>query len=681
MTDVMERSGSLDGVRQATLIGDLAREVHEIELSSFTATERLSEPFTVLAEVITPEPVDFLPHLGLSAGIKVQDVAAVRRNFVGKLFEARYLQATGAGYHYQLTIRPWFALLDLNLNTRCFQQQSAIDVVKKVLEGQRFRIVNQSSADQVRGYCTQYRESDFAFVSRLLEEDGYHYCFEHEEGGETMLIAANSSAARAVEGATGADYVPLSGTEARALSFWEWTERVAPVPSKVTLHDTHHLWRGAIEGPEISTKSAEPRGGGPAHRSELFDFPGGAGAVDSFGDVGRRGGSLADIRLQSARAEQRRFTGEGDIFALGCGTKVTLREHPMDAWNQDYLILSTTHTLSAQTHRSGHGGDDLRITVEAIPLNVPWRPALKTPKPVVAGPTTAVVIGAGDIDCDETGRVRVRFSWERRSGSHDEIGIWIRVAQAWAGGGYGMENIPRNNTEVIVDFVDGDPDLPVITGRLHSHSLTPPLELPANKTQSTWKSQTVGASGDYSGAEEPPSGTGFNEVRLEDKGGSEEVYVHAQRLRTDWTRLDEKHKVGRDFVERVGRDRTTEVKQHETLTVEMGDETRTLKQGSRKTEIMKADTLTLKTGDSTTTVQMGNLKIEVSMGKIEISAMQEIVLKVGPTTKMTMKPTGIDLEGMMLNVKGTATTNVEAAMTTVKGTGMLTAEGAIVMIN
>lgn len=710
MTDVRERSDNRSGdrsnkqsgkrsdgtdlIRQAALVGDLIHAVgEELELNSFTATERLSEPFILIADITSPKRVDFLPHLGLGAGVKVDDVEAVRRFFFGRLFEARYLRQSGAGYHYQLTIRPWLSLFDLNLNTRAFQETTAIDVVKKVLSGQKIRVANQSSADQVRGYCNQYRESDFAFVSRLLEEDGYLYWFEHGETGEEMVVAAASSSARAIKGANEAFFRDVSHTEGRALSFWEWGERVLPVPNKVSLHDTHHLWDGAVVGPNLGEKAVEAKGGGPAHRSELFDFPGGGGGVNAKGEVTKRNTSLAEARLQAARAEQRRFTGEGDIFALACGAKFTLKEHPNAAWNQEYLIVGTTHSLSDQNYRSGEGGGEMLLSVEATPLSVPWRPALRSAKPVVAGPTTAVVIGPDGevVNVDETGRVKVRFTWDRRTeGAKDSFGIWIRVSQGWAGGGYGFEAIPRIGTEVIVDFVDGDPDLPIITGRLHNKTLKPPLGLPGEKTKTTWKSQTVGENGQYPEAEEPPSGVGFNEIRMEDAGGKEEIFIHAQRDRKDWTRFDAATKVGRDLVDRTGRDRKTEVKRHDTLTVETGDQTHTVKAGSRKTVINKLEDLKVETGDmktevsmgnQETKVKMGNVTLKVDLGKIEMEAMQSITLKVGQSS-VEINQMGVTIKGMMIKTDAQVMMEHKAgAMGTVNGGAMLTVKGGIVMIN
>lgn len=667
--------------RQAELTGDIVAQVEGLQLLRFSATERLSEPYTLLIEVFAPTPVDFGPHLGLSVGVEVSDVAQIARHFAGRLFEARYLTEGNNGYEYQLVVKSWLALLDLNMNSRVFQDLRPLQVVQKVLEGYKFTIQG-ASGDLKRDYCNQYRESDANFVCRLLEEEGFYYFFKHTPQGEEMIICGGPSAHAAVEGLDVVRFEDDQGAQSGTLTFWDWSERITPVPSVVTLADSQHLL-GGVWTRKQGTANEAPAGRGPAHTSELFDYPGGNGIENSLD-------RLAKMRLHSARAEGRRFSGEGDLFALACGAKTTLEGHSVEGWNQDYLIVGATHALTAQSYRSGGGGGELLVTVEATPFATPWRPALKTPKPVVAGPTTAAVIGEGEIDVDEHGRVLVKFMWDRREGNGPENAVRIRVSQGWAGGGYGLQNIPRTMTEVIVDFLDGDPDLPMVTGRLHSKSLKPPLSLPGNKTQSTWKSQTVGKTGDYPETEEPPDGVGFNEIRLEDKGGSEEVVIHAQRTRTDWTRFDENRKVGHNQIERIGYDRKTEIKRHDTIVIETGDETHTVQAGTRKTVIHKAEDLKVEKGDMTTLVEMGNQETQVKMGniihkasvgKITVESPQEILLKVGGSS-IKIDPAGVTITGAMIKIDGKAMIEAKAgAMMQLDGGGMMMQKAGIIMIN
>jgi type VI secretion system secreted protein VgrG len=259
----------------------------------------------------------------------------------------------------------------------------------------------------------------------------------------------------------------------------------------------------------------------------------------------------------------------------------------------------------------------------------------------------------------------------------------VRVSQGWADGGFGSVMLPRIGQEVIVDFLDGDPDRPIITGRVYNADKMPPYALPDRKTVSTIKSRTVGKAGSYPEAEEPPKSgePGFNELRFEDAGGKEEVFLHAQRDRKTWVRLDDDEKIGRDQKQRVGRNRSSVVHKHESLEVETGDETRKVAKGSRKTTIHSDDTLLVQKGNSKTTVESGDYKVTISKGKAVIEAKQSIELKVGQTSiKLTpdaivMKSMNVKIDAKMaLAAKGGLTTDLKAGMA-------FTINGAIVMIN
>ena len=250
---------------------------------------------------------------------------------------------------------------------------------------------------------------------------------------------------------------------------------------------------------------------------------------------------------------------------------------------------------------------------------------------------------------------------------------------------------------MLVDFLDGDIDRPLIVGRVYNGAKLPPYKLPDEMTKSTIKTQTVGDSGDYSGAEEPPSGKGSNELRFEDKGGEEEIYIHAQRTMKTWVRLDDDHKTARDQTRRVGRDRTTNVKNNEKMTVEEGDQTHEVSQGKRTTTIEKDDattvnsgdhSLTVSTGNQTTTVSSGDQKIDISSGNqktnaaqnISIEAGVQIELKVGGST-ITIDNTGVTIKGLMIQAEADAQLSAKAPMTEISGDAMTTIKGGIVMIN
>jgi len=275
----------------------------------------------------------------------------------------------------------------------------------------------------------------------------------------------------------------------------------------------------------------------------------------------------------------------------------------------------------------------------------------------------------------------------------------MRVSHHSAGEGFGNVVLPRVGQEVVVDFLDGDPDRPIITGRVYNAQRKHTYGLPADKTRSLWRTQTVGDPGDYSGAEkQPPSGKGFNEIRLEDKGGKEEIYVHAQREMVTDVLLDQTLTVQRDRKTRVGRDRATAVKHDEKLTVETGDETHEVSQGKRTTTIQQDETLTVNMGNQETTVskgnvtttvsmgnmdtqvKMGNYTLKTSLGAVTVEAMQSITLKVGANS-VVIDQTGVTVKGLMVTSEAQVINKTKGTMTQIEGAAMTTVKGGIVMIN
>jgi type VI secretion system secreted protein VgrG len=405
--------------------------------------------------------------------------------------------------------------------------------------------------------------------------------------------------------------------------------------------------------------------------------------------------------LAAARAERRVFDGRGDVPGLACGALFSLRESAVSRYNADYLITGLRFEVTAEAYRSASAVEARHVWVEAIPADTLFRPAQKTPRPIANGPETATVTGPDGqvIYVDEHGRVKVRFHWDRRPDDPGKTSFWIRVSHMAAGEGFGGVNLPRVGQEVIVDFLNGDPDRPIITGRVYNASRQHAYGLPDNKTRSLWRTQTVGDPGDYGGAEaQPPAGKGFNEIRLEDKGGGEEIYVHAQRDMVTDVLLDDKLTVQRDRSTRVGRDRTTKIKRDETLVVETGDETHTVTEGKRVTTIQKNDELTIQQGDRKTTVskgdvshtvsmgsvdtqvKMGDYTLKTSLGQVTVEAMQSITLKVGQSS-VVVDQTGVTVKGMMVTSEAQVMQKVKGAMTQVEGAAMTMVKGGLVMIN
>ncbi|MDB5447573.1 MAG: type secretion protein ImpA [Phenylobacterium sp.] len=667
----------------------------QFQLERFESTERLSELFTIVAEGFAHDEVDFLPHLTKPVSLEVGEAGSPAvRSFHGLLTEAQLTHVDASGSHYRLTVRPWLYLLDQNQNYRIFQDLTVVDIAKKVLGDAGMKDVDFDKLGGTypkREYCVQYKESDFNFLSRLFEDEGIYYYFRHEKKAHKLVLCDGKSAHAKASGYEQVRLLPNTGDKGGTPdALWTWTERVSTAgQASVTLRSYDFTKPqtpvdGAVQGASQH----------PEDTQEVYQYLG------DFEEKAR-GDARSKIRLAAARAQRRLFHGSGDAPGLACGGLFELKQAVIDRYNQEYLITGISFQVDAEGYRSGAAGDPRRVYVEAIASDTLYRPVLRTAKPTANGPETATVTGPDGevISVDPHGRVKVRFHWDRSPDKPGSTSCWMRVSHHAAGEGFGNVDLPRVGQEVIVDFLNGDPDRPIITGRVYNATRKHAYDLPADKTRSLWRTQTVGEAGSYDGAEkQPPGGKGFNEVRLEDKGGSEEIYIHAQREMVTDVLLDDKLTVQRDRKTRIGRDRTTEIKHDEKLTVETGDETHEVSQGQRTTTINKDDALTVKMGDQKTTVskgnvattvsmgnmdtqvKMGNYTLKTSLGQVTIEAMQSITLKVGQSS-VVIDQMGVTVKGMMVTSEAQVLQKVKGSMTQIEGAAMTMVKGALVMIN
>lgn len=665
----------------------------KVFLERFTYHAHLSEPFLLLVDVVADRPTDFTSALYKPVSIATSPELGAQRQFNGLLFGSERREDSQDGAHYQLVVRPWLSALTERVDIRIFQEMSAVDIIKKVFQSAGFADfkVKLQGQHPVREYCVQYRESDFAFVSRLMEDEGISYFFEHDDGRHVLVMADSPAAHVAAKGLPSLEFQPPGSERSkRKVNTWRWDEHLTTAPAKHELSEYAFLTPG-----QKNTGAEAASAAGLQH--EVYEHPSGFGALAEGaiqgGKMPGESKRLAKLRLEALRAEVKGYHCETDALALNAGDKVTLKKHPQPALNTDYLVVAITHAFTAQHYRSGGGGDEFsaEASVECVPYAQPWRPRLKTPKPVTTGPQTARVVGPlvdpkpteDSIFVDKHGRVKVQFHWDREGKNDPKSSCWMRVSQGWADGGFGAMFLPRIGQEVIVDFLNGDPDRPIITGRVFNAAKMPPYPLPARKTVSTLKTRSVGKIGPYPEAEEAPGANdlGFNELRFDDAGGKEEFYIHAQRDMNSWVRLDEHKKVGRDRALRVGRNQETHVKKNETFIVETGDEKREVSKGSRETKIQKDDVLKVAMGDLKQTISTGNLSVKVSKGKAKIEAMRSIELKVGTST-LKLTPTSITLKAMTITIDAKMTLAAKAGLTSeLKGGVMVNINGAMVMIN
>ncbi|MEX2118232.1 MAG: type VI secretion system tip protein TssI/VgrG, partial [Pirellulales bacterium] len=400
---------------------------------------------------------------------------------------------------------------------------------------------------------------------------------------------------------------------------------------------------------------------------EIYDYPG--EYAQRFDGVDRGGGEqpsevekifednarTVGIRMQQEAVPSLVVRGSGACPQFVSGHKFTLERH----FNADgeYVLTGVEHSANLSgDYRSGESGTcQYMNSFVCIPAGIPYRPLITTPKPTIHGTQTAVVVGPSgeEIFTDKYGRVKVQFRWDRQGTNDGNSSCWVRVATPWAGKQWGAIHIPRIGQEVVVAFEEGDPDQPIIVGSVYNAEQMPPYSLPDNKTQSGMKSR--------SSLEGGPDD--FNELRFEDKKGSEDIYFHAQK---DFHRV-----VENDDDLKVGHDQTITIHNDRTETIEEGNDKLTIEKGDREVKI--------EMGNDSLLISMGNQTTKLDLGKSETEAMQSIELKVGQSS-IKVDQTGVTIKGMMVKVEGQIQTEVKGLMTNVSGDAILQVKGGLTMI-
>jgi len=488
--------------------------IAEIEFGvvHFTTREEISSPYEVDLTIASKDEIDFDDVIGKPALLTI--LGDERDRYIhGIINEFTQSGATGDFHLYQASMVPSLWLLSLEQDCRIFQKKSVQDIVKQVLQDAGitaekfdFRLQNQY---QPREYCVQYRETDLNFISRLLEEEGIFYFFEHSQNNHVLVFGDSTVNYKPIEGKPNDQnqvevpfhYPDALVPEKEFVSSMILSRQIRS--GKVTLRDFN------FEKPSLDLTSQKQA---DSHQKlEMYDYPGEYLDVD-------RGKKLADVRLQEAIAFKDKAEGQSICPRFIPGFTFKLTDHETEGFDQEYLIVEIVHTGSQpQTleERAGGGESSYSNQFFAIPSSVTYRPERNTPKPVVEGVQTAIVVGpAGEeIYTDPHGRVKVQFHWDREGKRNENSSCWIRVSQLWAGAGWGAMFIPRIEQEVIVDFIEGDPDRPIITGRVYHGTNTPPYTLPDEKTKSTIMSRTS------------PRGETSNELLMEDQNGKTQVVL------------------------------------------------------------------------------------------------------------------------------------------------------------
>lgn len=512
-------------------------------VTRFRGAEKVSSPFafeiTLSRDVLDLNPHDFVNE---EAVLEIQGTRSPRYlHGIIRRFELGEQSKTSV--HYQATLVPRTHRMRLRHDCRIFQNLTVPDIIREVLQGaglasRDFRWSLQETHEP-KTYSVQYRESDWAYVSRLMEEEGIFYFFDHSAANHVLVMGDSPLAHDRLDPGGQIRFRPDTGLQHPDENIFRFRFLEELRTGKVTLRDF------SFENPNLSMEASSAA---EAQELEVYDYPGEY-------DVPEQAKSMSERRLQAFQATRERGTGESNCSHLAPGAVFELFDHPAAVLNQSYMILEVEHVgaeaLGGEADAEA-GGYSNRFAV--IPDSVPYRAPLVTPKPTPRGVQTAIVVGpAGEeIYCDEHGRVKVQFHWDRLGRRDEHSSCWIRVSQGWAGAAWGAMHIPRIGQEVIVDFIEGDPDRPIITGRVYHGTNVPPYVLPAEKTKSTVKSNTT------------PGGGGSNELRFEDKKGVEEVYLHAQK---DWNTVvenDRDQQVGRNENLYVGNNRDKKVEHHQT---------------------------------------------------------------------------------------------------------------------
>jgi type VI secretion system secreted protein VgrG len=599
------------------------------ELIAFSGREALSSLFEFNLELLTEETID--PAKLLGTKVKFwwgSDNSSPEFERVGYIRRLVAVGSRGDTYSADIVPKLWFSTL--NSRNRMFENMTATDIVAKVVKEYGISLKGANTSFK-REFCLQYAETDFNFVSRLLEAEGLCYHFDHKT--DALMISDGLNAGSAEKCKTG--LVPDN--------FSAWEHQYSYITGATTLVDFDFEQPSSQLRSEVKTVVKLP----DIKSHEQLEFPGG------FTEKAR-GDALAKLRMEEEETDYSIVRGAGDLVSFYAGGAISFENGYGAEVARNFLVTSISHHCKAEDHVSGGGADFYRNEFTCIPEKVKFRPPRQTPKPRIDGLQTAIVVEAED-KMDKYGRVRVEFNWAASASDKNEsVSCWVRVAQAMAGKKWGTLFIPRVDQEVVISFLDGDPDRPLIIGAVYNSDALPPYPLPGSWTQSGIKTQSQDG-----GAND------FNELRFEDKKDAEEIYIQAQK---DFRRV-----------------------------VKKGDDELNIEKGNRSVEVKEGDdSLLLSKGNLTVEVSKGNISNKLGGGKFQVDAKQGVEMTVGGNS-IKMNTSGIELKvgansvkiemggitvkGVQVKIEGQASAEVKAPMTTVKGDGVLTIKGGMTMIN
>ena len=552
--------------------------------------EGLSDLFEYNVEVISESnTVAFTSIVGKAATVTLEFGlgSASHKRYINGIVEkftqvrSDYDISAGEETHltvYRAVLRPWFWMLTLTRNNEIFQNMSTPDIIKKVFGDLGYTDFKSSlkGSYSPREYCVQYEESAFNFVSRLMEDEGIYYYFEHEESKHTMVLADDLSA-----------HKPMAAYSSDNVRFWEADESQRPedVVYECSLSEQVTSGKYAVDDFNFETPSTDLMSevsGLTETKMRVYEYEGHQGGFSKTAE----GKAIAKTRLEALEWRNKLIQGQSYCIGFSTGENFTLKDHPRKDMNAEYTLRALTLNASLTGYQN---------SFEALPAKSQFRAPIVSPKPRVAGNQTAIVTGKSgeEIWTDKYGRIKVQFHWDQLGKKDDTTTCWIRVNQSWAGKAWGRLFLPRIGQEVIVSFLNGDPDRPLVVGSVYNAEQTVPYPLPANQTKSTVKTRSS-----KGGKLED-----FNEIRFEDLKDKEEFYAHAQK--------DMLIHVEYDRVKKVDNDETNTIKMNRATTIEEKDDSLTVKEGNRTTKIKLARTTTIEEKDDTLTIMKGSRIVDV----------------------------------------------------------------------
>lgn len=708
----------LDRTKVMTFAGPLPEDL--VQLKRARIEDRISTLSRAYVEFVSEDNnLDLSEMVGSPHVLTIPLEGGDDRYYHGLCTEAQYLRVEKGVAHYSCVLHPTIWVLTRNRDCRIFQEMTAMDIVKQVLQDRGLTDFEDrtTASFRTREYTVQYNETDFDFISRLMEEEGVFYFFEHAADKATLIFGDAVGAHRPVPGATTIPFrEPDDATPLDFEHFSTFRGQEAITSGKVTLDDYNFKTPGA----DLAAVREIQKGSHSYKNRELYDYPRGYTTADE-------GTHYARVRMERAAQQAATWRAGGVVSNVGVGQLFTLEKHPRSAWNKEYMVAAATIVIEEEPgyEHSPTPVFGIRTDVEVVDKVEPYRPLAVTPRPDISGVHLALVVGKSgeEIWTDEYGRVKLQFYWDRDGQLDENATCWVRVATPFSGKNWGMIHIPRIGQEVVVQFEGGNPDLPVVTGMMWNADNKPPYTLPANATMQGIKTN------------KSKGGGGFNELVFEDKKEAEYVRLQSERDYKEIIKNNAEISIGE--VHQDKGDLTETIYRHKTQTLKTGDHTFKIEQGNQVVEIKKDRTETIegkrtqtvtqdvtetykakltqtvtsdvtetykakmtqtvtgnvtetvkqgnvtrtvKMGNVTDTIKMGNLKVKTALGKVTIEAMQAIELKVG-SSKIKIDMSGVTIQGLMVKVQGTAMTQVKGPMVQVDGSAMVMVKGGMVMVN